>query len=412
MLRTPLSISLSLLLGISICAQTSLVNMALVPGATFKMGQEKSDIPKLMDFFKVDRAELFEQESPTQRVSIGAFYLDRTEVTNAQFKRFVDQSPEWQKVRIAAALHNGKYLQDWDGADFPAGKADYPVVFVSWYAANAYCTAQGKRLPTEAEWEFAARGGLEGKIFPWGDEMPDKTRANYSASEIKAATKVGSYPANGYGLHDMSGNVWEFLADEWRKYPTKSAVITDPLEVKTRRALRGGSYGGGLVNLRVTYRDSHLPENAGDHVGFRCAMSSPVQSEDVNEILRMHYRDRAAHFNRDAGYIFSNFDAEYFSLANGQVNIPDREAGRKRLQAYFDASIFLEWDDIQPPIIRVSEDGTMAFLLVNKRVRLLDKNKGDKEEVEVFAWSMSLRKAAGRWKVTSTTSTRTPEVDK
>src|SRR5687767_11581568 len=198
--------------------QSVLSGMALIPGASFEMGQSKADIPKLMEFFKVNRAELFEEETPKQRVTIGSFYIDRTEVTNAQFKAFVDKSPEWQKGRIAATLHNGKYLQHWNGNDFPAEKGDHPVVFVSWYAANAYCAAQGKRLPTEAEWEFAARGGLEGKAFPWGDELPDKTRANYSVSGINGLAVVGSYPANGYGLFDMAGNVWEFLADEWRKY--------------------------------------------------------------------------------------------------------------------------------------------------------------------------------------------------
>jgi formylglycine-generating enzyme required for sulfatase activity len=114
---------------------------------------------------------------------------------------------------------------------------------------------------------------LKGKSFPWGDEMPDKSRANFSASGLKAPTAVASYPANGYGLFDMAGNVWEFLADEWQKYPGKANGEPDYRQVKTRRALRGGSFGGSPVNLRVTYRDSHSPENSVEHVGFRCAMN-------------------------------------------------------------------------------------------------------------------------------------------
>jgi formylglycine-generating enzyme required for sulfatase activity len=250
-------------------------NMAPIPGATYEMGTDPADVPILMEKFGVKRAELFAEESPKHRVTIGSFYLDRTEVTNAEFQRFVAQHPEWQKDKIAAEFQNGKYLQDWSGTNFPSGKEKYPVVFVSWYAANAYCQAQEKRLPTEAEWEYAARGGLKGKAFPWGDEMPDKTRANFSASGLKAPAAVASYPANGYGVFDMAGNVWEFLADEWQKYPAKAKgdAVSDYLQVKTRRALRGGSFGGSPVNLRVTYRDSHAPENAVEHVGFRCAMS-------------------------------------------------------------------------------------------------------------------------------------------
>ena len=396
-----------------------LAGMAFIPGATFEMGQDAVDIPKLQEKFSVRRAEVFAEETPKQRITLGSFYLDRTEVTNGQFKRFVEKNPDWQKGRVAAELHNGKYLQHWNGNDFPAGQENYPVVFVSWYAAAAFCHAHGKRLPTEAEWEFAARGGSEGKTFPWGDEMPDKTRANYSDGGLKGAVAVASYVANGYGLHDMAGNVWEFLADEWKKYPYEMG--SDPsnlfkdrsyLGVKTRRALRGGSYGGSPVNMRITYRDSHLPENAGDHVGFRCAMTSPVQSEAVNELLRMHYRDRAAHFNRDAASIYADFADEYFNIGNGQVNRADREAGQKRMQAYFDASTFLEWDDITPPVIRVSDDGSMAYILVHKKVRLLNKNGGGKEEIEVFAWTTTLKKIDGKWKMTSVTSTRTPEADK
>ena len=253
-------------------------NMELIPAATFDMGISEADIPALMQKYGMRRAELFSEELPKHRVSLKAFYLDRTEVTNAQFKAFVLANSSWQKGKIEAALHNGKYLQHWNGNEFPNAIAELPVTYVSWYAAAAYCRAQGKRLPTEAEWEVAARGGLREKAFPWGDDMPDKTRANYGASKIGTPVKVASYPPNGYGLYDMAGNVWEFLADEWQKYPLKAgpdlSIDKSFASVKTRRALRGGSFGGGVVNLRVTYRDSHLPENAVEHVGFRCATTA------------------------------------------------------------------------------------------------------------------------------------------
>lgn len=420
--------SLILLLAGAVVAQTArnstvstAANMALIPGGTFEMGQNETDIPKLQKLFNVNRAELFAEETPKHKVTIGSFYLDKTEVTNADFGSFVGQNTAWQKAKIAAAYHNGKYLQHWNGNDFPVGQGNYPVVYVSWYAATAFCQAQGKRLPTETEWEYAARGGLEEKAFPWGDQMPDKTLANFSEGGIDRATAVASYPANGYGLYDMAGNVWEYLADEWKKYPLGSkanpAIASGDssyLAVKSRRALRGGSYGGSPVNLRVTYRDSHLPENAGNHVGFRCAMTNRIQSEDVNELLRMHHRDRAAHFNRDAGYIFSNFADEYFSVGNGLVRIPDREAGRKGLQGYFDATTFLEWDDITPPIVRVSNDGTLAYSIVNKKVSTLSKDQdgAERRSVNVYAWIATFRNIGGKWKVTSVASTAAPEAKK
>jgi formylglycine-generating enzyme required for sulfatase activity len=397
--------------------------MALVPGSTFEMGQSAEDIPKLQEKFTISRSAMFEEETPKHRATIDSFYIDRTEVTNAQFKRFIDQNPEWRKEKVADNLHNGKYLQNWNGLDFPAGQDNYPVVFVSWYAAAAYCLAQGKRLPTEAEWEFAARGGLEGKAFPWGDEMPDKARANFSESRLNAATAVASYPANGYGLFDMAGNVWEYLADEWQKYrpgATNGSAAADIfagrsyLQVKTRRALRGGSYGGAPINLRVTYRDSHLPANAGDHVGFRCAMAAPVQSPAVNELLRLHHQARAAHFTRDARSIVSGFADDFTDIRNGRINRPAREESFRRLQNYLNNSTFLEWDDIAPPLIRVSDDATMGYVVVHKKVRLKAKQTdgSEIEETEVFAWLSVYQKANAEWKLVLVVSTNTPEVDK
>jgi formylglycine-generating enzyme required for sulfatase activity len=259
--------------------------MVLIPGATFEMGTDSSEIPSLQQAFDIGHADLFSAEVPKHTVAIDAFYLDKYEVTNRAFKQFLDQNPQWQPDRIPGRYHNGNYLKHWHRGDYPEAQADHPVVNVSWYAAVAYCQWVGKRLPTEAEWEYAARGGLTGKAFPWGDEPVDKTRANYGKSGIGGTTPVGSYPPNGYGLFDMAGNVWEYLADEWKPYP--SAAQVNPvagenlfldgtfLAVTTRRVIRGGSWGGAPVNLRVAYRDSHPPDGARDFVGFRCARSAP-----------------------------------------------------------------------------------------------------------------------------------------
>lgn len=258
----------------------------LIKGGTFQMGIAESEIPDLQKMFNIKRAELFREASPKHSILLSDFYFDKTEVTNAAFKTFLDRNPEWQKDKIGSEYHNGKYLQKWSSGAFPTGEAKFPVVFVSWHAAAAYCRSVGMRLPTEAEWEYAARGGMAGKLFPWGDSMPDRTRLNFADSGFEKAIAVASYKPNGYGLFDMAGNVWEYLADEWQAYPADASIQSNPVaggdlfgsgesyrDVKTRRVIRGGSYGAGPVNLLVTYRDSHLPNNAGDHVGFRCAIS-------------------------------------------------------------------------------------------------------------------------------------------
>ena len=259
-------------------------SMVRIPGATFPMGTEAGKVSQIAAAFNITKhPDLIQAETPRHTVTISAFYLDKYEVTNSQFQKFIRANPQWSAARIPTQFHNGNYLKDWHEGNFPEGKANHPVVNVSWYAAVAFCQKYGKRLPTEAEWEYAARGGLLDQTFPWGDVPVDKTRANYSGSGINGTTPVGSYPANGYGLFDMAGNVWEFMADEWRPYsdqPQINPVAGGNLfldksfyEVTTRRVIRGGSFGGAPLNLRVTYRDSHPPDGAREFVGFRCASS-------------------------------------------------------------------------------------------------------------------------------------------
>jgi formylglycine-generating enzyme required for sulfatase activity len=160
---------------------------------------------------------------------------------------------------------------------------NHPVVNVNWYAAVAYCQWMRKRLPSEAEWEYAARGGQDA-LFPWGNDSVDKNRANYSGAGLHTTSSVEAYLPNPYGLFDMAGNVWQFLADEWKPYdsvPQKNPVSGGDLfaqgrsflQVRTRRVIRGGSFDGVPVNLWVEYRDSHPPNGSRDFVGFRCAKS-------------------------------------------------------------------------------------------------------------------------------------------
>ena len=247
--------------------------MVSIPAGEFQMG---SNAP-----------ETDNDEQPVHAVYIDAFFMDEHEVTNLEYKEFVRANPRWGKDRIDSRFHNGNYLKHWNGNDYPSGKANHPVVYVSWYAAVAYAKWVEKRLPTEAEWEYAARGGLVGKKYPWRGDVIDSGKANYADSGIGDSTPVGRYPPNGYGLYDMAGNVWEWCLDEYnkdfyfispRENPLSGAnsvdwVINNFTSVKTSRVLRGGSWNSNPKNLRVANRSGDSPTKPINSYGFRCARS-------------------------------------------------------------------------------------------------------------------------------------------
>ncbi len=255
--------------------ETFPAGMALIPAGTFQMGSEDADAR--------------DNEQPVHTVHVDAFYMDTHEVTNAEYKTFVLANPEWQKGRIPDAFHSGKYLNRWEGNNYPSGKADHPVANVSWYAAMAYAAWAGKRLPTEAEWEKAARGGKSGLKYPWGDRITEKD-ANYDRN-VDDTTAVGSYAANGYGLYDMAGNVEEWCLDAYDSDFYSASPSSNPLSgvsgntlanldeivdnytgVKSPRVLRGGSWGHNNSHyLRAADRDWTPPTTTSLVDGFRCA---------------------------------------------------------------------------------------------------------------------------------------------
>jgi len=147
----------------------------------------------------------------------------------------------------------------WDGSK--NNQSNQPVVCVDWNDATAYAEYVGKRLPREKEWEWAARGSLVGKEYPWGDQEPSSSRANYGKN-VGKPTPVGSYPANGYELHDMAGNVAEWCQD-W--YSSDQRY----------RVLRGGSWNNPTTTLRVAYRLNYSPPSGHDDLGFRCVADLP-----------------------------------------------------------------------------------------------------------------------------------------
>ena len=307
-----------------------------LPGGIFTMGAEGGDARP--------------DESPRHRVRVHGFFMGIHEVTNAEFERFVEatgyrtvaeRAVDWAELQKQLPPGSPKppdeMLQpgslvftppsepvplnqvsswwtwttkaDWRHPEGPGsnieGRENHPVVHVAWEDAVAYCDWVGGRLPTEAEWEFAARGGLEGTRFVWGDGDLDATRANVWTGDFPhrndlldghvRTASVGSYPANGFGLFDMAGNVWEwcsdrYRADEYRRRTEAIAegdVVDDPQGPSTTidprhphapvtRIQRGGSFlchPSYCSSYRPSARMATTPDSAASHVGFRVVMT-------------------------------------------------------------------------------------------------------------------------------------------
>ena len=212
-------------------------DMVLIPAGEFLMGSNDGE----------------DDEKPVHRVYLDAYYIDKYEVTNKQYREFVE-----------ATGH--KTPRQW-------GEDNHPVLYVSWEDAVAYATWAGKRLPTEAEWEKAARGGLVGKEYPWGDGI-DSGKANYK-DNVGKTTPVGSYPPNGYGLYDMAGNVWEWCSDwydddYYANSPSKNPQGPSSASCRVRR---GGGWDTFARRLRCADRYYYYPGDMSYDLGFRCSKS-------------------------------------------------------------------------------------------------------------------------------------------
>ena len=226
--------------------------LVYVPAGEFTMGADDSG---------------FIDAQPVHIVYLDAFWIDQTEITNAMYARCVEAeaceppSHVWSNVR-ASYYENSRY-------------DNYPVVFVDWYRADAYCKWAGRRLSTEAEWEKAARS-IDGRQYPWGGNLVDCTLVN-SCGCSSDTTAVGTFlsGASPYGALDMAGNAWEWVADWYNEYYYANSQGQNPLGPSTGefRILRGGSWGHDTQRVSVTYRRAISPTDGGHHIGLRCALS-------------------------------------------------------------------------------------------------------------------------------------------
>jgi formylglycine-generating enzyme required for sulfatase activity len=228
--------------------------LSYIPAGVFLMGSEEGG----------------DNEQPVHSVTLDAFWMDQTEVTNGMYALCVAAGA------CEPPRSGNTYTRDSDYGD--AAHVNYPVVWVSWYRAEDYCNWAGRRLPTEAEWEYAARGGLAGATYPWGNEDPNCKQANFLNQTFECVggtSSVGSYPPNGYGLYDMAGNVWEWVADWYDEDYYSTSPAENPLGPASggNRVIRGGAWVFNEDFMRSAMRYAGDPGAADNDLGFRCAHS-------------------------------------------------------------------------------------------------------------------------------------------
>jgi formylglycine-generating enzyme len=331
------AIIISGLCASAFCAASSLTSapagMKWILGGEFTMG--------------TDDAQSQANEQPAHRVRVDGFYMDINVVTNKDFAKFAsttgykttaERKPDWEEIKKQvppgtekpddSLLVPGSLVftppsqevplddmsgwwrwtpgANWQAPEGPGssitGKENFPAVHISWDDANAYAKWAKKRLPTEAEWEFASRGGLQGKRFPWGDDlkpgghhMANIFQGTFPAKNLAedgfaGISPVGTFPANGYGLYDMGGNVWNWCSDWYRadthETGAQQECLVNPIGPSTsldpndpyapKRVIKGGSFlchESYCESYRPSARRGTPPDTGSSHVGFRCALS-------------------------------------------------------------------------------------------------------------------------------------------
>ncbi|MBI5328565.1 MAG: SUMF1/EgtB/PvdO family nonheme iron enzyme [Deltaproteobacteria bacterium] len=248
----------SCLLLLGSCAKPP-SDMVQVPAGEFIMGSNEVDREAKAQQYG-DRKPWYSNERPERKVRLEAFYIDKHETTNVQYAEFVKTT--------------GHRPPDyWPGGIYASDTANIPVVMVNWHDADTYCKWKGKRLPTEAEWEKAARGA-DGRRFPWGNEFDIKkvnTLGGYGGPMAVGTFEHGKSP---YGAYDMAGNAQEWIEDWYKAYPDND--FNDKDYGEKFKVVRGGGWGGMghyslQVYVRTAYRNIAPPDGRFNDVGFRCA---------------------------------------------------------------------------------------------------------------------------------------------
>jgi len=238
-------------------------NRIVIPGGTFLMGaQDKNENDRNHD------AEAYGDESPVRKITLRSYRIGKYPVTVQEFAVFIEKAG-YAEEKYWKAGGFGKFSEpeDWTRQrEYP----NRPVVGLSWYEATAYCSWAGGRLPTEAEWERAARG-TEGGKYPWGKDPPDASRTNYSETGLAHPTPVGLFPKGNTseGLSDLSGNVYEWCQDWFGDYDPESGDNPTGPKEGTTKVVRGGCWYNDARLVRASYRDYLGPEDRSNNVGFR-----------------------------------------------------------------------------------------------------------------------------------------------
>ncbi|XP_074908734.1 formylglycine-generating enzyme isoform X2 [Buteo buteo] len=254
--------------------------MVAIPGGVFTMGTDEPEIHQ-------------DGEGPARRVHVNSFYMDQYEVSNEEFERFVNstgyvtEAEKFGDSFVFEGMLSEEVKADIHQAVSNTAGMDHPVLHVSWNDAVAFCTWAGKRLPTEAEWEYSCRGGLENRLFPWGNKLQPKGQhyaniwqgvfpTNNTAEDgYKGTAPVTAFPPNGYGLYNIVGNAWEWTSDWWAVHHSTDEVHNPKGPSSgTDRVKKGGSYmchKSYCYRYRCAARSQNTPDSSASNLGFRCA---------------------------------------------------------------------------------------------------------------------------------------------